>query len=692
MRSSGTQALIRKSCARPSSVWAGKAVPSPSRWSERYSTRRQARFQRAAASRSAMAAHTLPTGAAILRDSYVVGILRLPHHHVHQLAGDVDHPRQLPAVRELAHAWARQGELLRPTLVDAGGRLDAVAHLPVYLDDQRDLVLAGELLVPGRPCLRVYAVGAAAARPQLLGDVRRHRRQHQQQRLDSLVPGFAVDRAGVTSAEQAVRHLHQGGKERVEPEALHVLGRLADRLVGEASHLADGVRGRLTEPRFVQGEAPHAVEPAPDAGDPLGAEGAALVPGADEHQVAAEGVGAVAGDVFVRGDDVPARLRHPLAVRAQDLALVEQPQERLVALDHAEVAGDFPEEAGVEQVHDGVLSAAGVLVHGQPGLRALRVDGPGVVDRAEVADEVPVGVHECVHGVRLAASGTAAARAVDVHEPLVPGQRRLAGRLELGVFRQEDGELVLRDGDGAALLAVDDRDGRAPVALAGDQPVADAVGDGASAPALRLDITRDGLLAVLVRHTVEPAGVYHRARVDVGLLQRRAVPVRRRDDHADGDAVLLGELEVALVVGGHAHDGAGAVPEQGVVGGPDLDVLAGEQVLAVGAGEDAGLLMLRGQTLNLRLASGLLHVGLHLGAALRRRQQRHQRVLRRQHHERDAEDRVRPRGEDAQLLLLDARGVQAEGDLHALRAADPVALHRHYPLPPVDAGEVQQLG
>src|SRR3990172_9811409 len=75
MRSSGTQALIVKSWARPSSVWARKAVPSPSRWPERYSTRRQARFQQVAASRSAMAAQTLPTGAAIVRDSYVVGMV-----------------------------------------------------------------------------------------------------------------------------------------------------------------------------------------------------------------------------------------------------------------------------------------------------------------------------------------------------------------------------------------------------------------------------------------------------------------------------------------------------------------------------------------------------------------------------------------------------------------------------------------
>ena len=57
--------------------------------------------------------------------------------------------------------------------------------------------------------------------------------------------------------------------------------------------------------------------------------GAALVPGTHEHQEQADRVGAVAGDELVRVLDVAPRLAHPLAVGAQDLALVEEPQERL---------------------------------------------------------------------------------------------------------------------------------------------------------------------------------------------------------------------------------------------------------------------------------------------------------------------------------------------------------------------------
>ena len=60
---------------------------------------------------------------------------------------------------------------------------------------------------------------------------------------------------------------------------------------------------------------------------------AALVPRAHEHQEQADGVGAVARDELVRVLDVAAGLAHALAVGAQDLALVEQPQERLALVD-----------------------------------------------------------------------------------------------------------------------------------------------------------------------------------------------------------------------------------------------------------------------------------------------------------------------------------------------------------------------
>ena len=61
--------------------------------------------------------------------------------------------------------------------------------------------------------------------------------------------------------------------------------------------------------------------------------------------------------------------------------------------------------------------------------------------------------------------------ALDVEEGFALGER-VAGAVGNQVFRQHDREILLGDGHGAAARAVDHRDRGAPVALAGDAPVA----------------------------------------------------------------------------------------------------------------------------------------------------------------------------------------------------------------------------
>jgi hypothetical protein len=63
------------------------------------------------------------------------------------------------------------------------------------------------------------------------------------------------------------------------------------------------------------------------------------------------------------------------------------------------------------------------------------------------------------------------------------------------------------------------------------------------------------------------------------------------DDLDDGEAEALGELPVALVVGGDGHDGAGAVVDQDVVGDPDGDGGAVDRVDRIRAREDSGLFL-----------------------------------------------------------------------------------------------------
>ena len=127
--------------------------------------------------------------------------------------------------------------------------------------------------------------------PQLLGEVGRGWRQQQQQRLGGLVPGRAVHHAASLACGQVVGELHQGRQHGVEAEALHVLGDAADRLVGQVTDLVGLTQHPMTvRLGGIQRQVPDAVEPAADADDAGIVPVAALLPGADEHQVGAHGI------------------------------------------------------------------------------------------------------------------------------------------------------------------------------------------------------------------------------------------------------------------------------------------------------------------------------------------------------------------------------------------------------------------
>ena len=180
--------------------------------------------------------------------------------------------------------------------------------------------------------------------------------------------------------------------------------------------------------------------------------------------------------------------------------------------------------------------------------------------------------------------------------------------------------------------------------------------------------------------TMTPSPVY-------ASVERALRAALRRDDLDDRDRELGRELEVALVVGRHRHDGAGAVAHEHVVADPDGDRRVVHRVHGVGAGEDAGLLLLGAQALDLALAARLVLVGDHGVALPGHRELVDQRVLRRQHHVGGAEQRVGARREHREHVVA---ALQAEVDLGALAATDPVGLHELDLLGPVDGPEVVQ--
>ena len=167
-----------------------------------------------------------------------------------------------------------------------------------------------------------------------------------------------------------------------------------------------------------------------------------MLPRADEHQVAADGIGSVLIDVFIGVDDVAAALGHALAVRTQNDALIEEAQHGFVEVDDVHVPQRLGEEAGVEQMHGGVLDAAGVLIDRQPVAAAAGVPrhvgcGQGLarlVVGIDVGVLIPAGAHEGVHGIGLALGAAVALRTIHVAEAFMIVEGAFAGGLTLTLY------------------------------------------------------------------------------------------------------------------------------------------------------------------------------------------------------------------------------------------------------------------
>src|SRR5690606_26840143 len=279
-------------------------------------------------------------------------------------------------------------------------------------------------------------------------------------------------------------------------------------------------------------------------------------------------------------------------------------------------------------------------------------------------------------------------RAVALQEGFVLVQR-VAAAVGDQFFGQDHGQVLFGDGDRAAVFAMDDGDGRAPVALARDAPVAQTESGLFFAQAGGGQVGGDGGHGLFVAQAV----VF--ARCDGPALLLVAVPVLPLggvvvlaldgNDLAYGQLILEGEGEVALVVGGHAHHGAVAVAHEHVVADPDGHVRTGEGMLDRQAGGQA-FFFARGQVRFRGAAFLALFDEGGQGGVVARRMTR-QRVFRGHGAEGDAHDGVGARGEDVQAAVLDefalfVTDVVGEGEAHALALTDPVFLHQAYALGP----------
>ena len=266
---------------------------------------------------------------------------------------------------------------------------------------------------------------------------------------------------------------------------------------------------------------------------------------------------------------------------------------------------------------------------------------------------------------------------------------------ELRHLRQQDRQAVRRHRHHAALLAVDDRDRRAPVALPRDAPVLQAVLHGpfadrraprAAAVICRL-ASSDGRPSNSPEFTSVPAPALRLGHRLGATASRR--PAGRTI--GDREAVLARELEVALVVPGNAHDRAGAVLDEHEVRDPDRHGLLRERIDRRPAGVEPFLLDLAGHPRRSDPAPGT--AARCAGSSSAPGASAHcldERMLGREQDEVGAVDRVDARGEDVDVVRLkpDATGIsgrcpasagpigQREPHASAFGPPDPVPLHR----------------
>ena len=167
---------------------------------------------------------------------------------------------------------------------------------------------------------------------------------------------------------------------------------------------------------------------------------------------------------------------------------------------------------------------------------------------------------------------------------------------------------------------------------------------------------------------------------DVRLFQWAGRAIWTGDHATDLQPELLGKGEVALVVGGHGHDRTGSVAHHHIVGDPDGDTLVVDGVDGVAAGKDARLLFIGCRACNLILFFRGCFVGLDRGSLRIGGDLVDQRMFGSQHHKGRPPERIGPRGEDLNLIIIFC----LKGDFRAFTTPDPVGLHHLNPLGPID--------
>ena len=579
--------------------------------------------------------------------------------------------------------------------------------------------------------------------PELLGDVwREWREQHHEVAVHAL--GSALHAAEFVGANH--KRCHTG----VVGELLNVLTHFLDELVNRLQRLGTWFLIDELEFVALEEESPKAFEEAVHAVDAVGVPRLACLNGTKEHLIETQGVGTVALHDIIGVDNVEHRLRHLLDCPSADvfvvlenelgvgklrppclellnvenvvahdihihmdgsgvIVLLEVKRHKLVGvldavnevaatLNHslvykfaewlglahiAVVIEEFVPETAVDQVACGVLGTAHIKVNLTPVFVGFLAHEGLVVVGIHIAQIVGAGTCKARHGVKLQRT------AVACHPILGASQWWLAGLgwQELVDLWKLQRQFALVKRLWLSVLVVVDGEGLAPVALAAEDGVAQAVVDLHLADTSLGDIFLGLGNGVFHLQTVElqtfVAGVHHYAVFGVETLLADVGTLNQRDDR---QVEMACEGIVAAVVCGNRHDGTSAVACKHVVADVDGYLLACDGVDGIAAAEHAAHLLLY-EALALGLVLHLVEVGINGCLLLGCHHLLHIFALGSQHHEGHAKDCVGAGGEDEQLLVAAHDG---EEHLGSLAATYPVFLCFLDGVTPLDGVEVAQ--
>ena len=607
------------------------------------------------------------------------------------------------------------------------------------------------------------------ALPEFFRNVGSHRGDHEHQGFDDLA------RHGLQTRDVVVEH-DELGNGRVHAQVLVFHGDVGDRPSQEAARfLIRRILGnRQLAGGLINGVTPQALEETLRADDSARLPGAGHVQRPHAHLVNAEHIGTVGVIHFVRSHDVLQGLAHlpvfagdglslpgeagvfvaldligrdvlAACVRVGvclDVALVEQGVVRLRVRNKPEVEENLLPETRVQQVQNRVFHAADVQVGAaadlafarpHPVVEVFRIrEGLGV-RRVGVAHFVPARARPLGHGVGLATVGLQAVTQVEfnVHPFFGASQgcfrfgvrvlRVEGARRVVGDFRQFNGQHLFRKSVCNPLLIPDDREGFTPVALAGEEPVTQAVGDGSASQSAFFQPGGHrgfrGRLVESVQGNAVVSGVHGHAVARVGALgEVVSVGVCGITDGSDDVEVEAArELPVAVVVRGHGHDRAGSVVHEDVVGNEQGHSHTVDGIVRPQAGEDTGFLsrvfcaFLRGLGRGGRAVGGNSFGGGGVSARpgiagsfrpgggnveqrgvarLARHASPEQGMFGREHGEGASEEGVGAGGVDDDGAVIHTLTGDGEGHFRAFGTADPVALHGAHLVRPVDGVQV----